>query len=222
MKKDSNSNSNLEENLHTSPGSFYKKFAAMAAGNVMEWFFFANIINSFICKYIIIENNCISYYIMKRYDFAVFGAVADIIAQEFFPSGSSDIVRIMQSFSVFGSAFLMRPLGGILMGFIGDTVSRKRQLELSVLMMLLPTLVMGCLPTYEQLGISATLLLVLMRLIQGLAVGGELVGAYIYTLEAANGKNKGFWGFIIDYIYIFFSNQIFFKKIINHYNLILI
>jgi MHS family proline/betaine transporter-like MFS transporter len=77
---------------------------------------------------------------------------------------------------------------------------------------------MGCLPTYEQLGISATLLLVLMRLIQGLAVGGELVGAYIYTLEAANGKNKGFWGSIIDYIniYIFFFPIITFsfKKIL--------
>ena len=102
------------------------------------------------------------------------------------------------------------------MGYIGDTVSRKRQLELSVLMMLLPTLVMGCLPTYEQLGISATLLLVLMRLIQGLAVGGELVGAYIYTLEAANGKNKGFWGSIIDYIFFLFLFPITFsfKKIL--------
>lgn len=88
----------------------------------------------------------------------------------------------------------MRPLGGIVMGRIGDTVGRKKALEVSIALMLLPSFLIGCLPAYRQWGLKTTIFLVLLRLMQGLAVGGELVGAYIYTIEAAGGIDRGFWG----------------------------
>ena len=96
--------------------------------------------------------------------------------------------------AVFGAAFLMRPLGGIVMGRIGDTVGRKKALEVSIALMLLPSFFIGCLPSYEVWGLKTTILLIILRLMQGLAVGGELVGAYIYTIEATGGKDRGFWG----------------------------
>lgn len=80
------------------------------------------------------------------------------------------------------------------MGRIGDTVGRKRALEVSIALMLLPSFLIGCLPSYQVWGLKTTILLIILRLMQGLAVGGELVGAYIYTIEATGGKDRGFWG----------------------------
>lgn len=88
----------------------------------------------------------------------------------------------------------MRPLGGVVMGRIGDTVGRKKALEVSIALMLLPSFLIGCLPSFKQWGIKTTIFLIILRLMQGLAVGGELVGAYIYTIEATGGKDRGFWG----------------------------
>jgi MHS family proline/betaine transporter-like MFS transporter len=96
---------------------------------------------------------------------------------------------------VFGAAFVMRPVGGIFMGWIGDTLGRKRALEISILLMLFPSFLIGCLPSYDSIGWFSACALVIFRLMQGLAAGGELVGAFLYTLEATNdGKSKGFWG----------------------------
>ena len=80
------------------------------------------------------------------------------------------------------------------MGRIGDTVGRKKALEVSIALMLLPSFFIGCLPSYQVWGLKTTILLIILRLMQGLAVGGELVGAYIYTIEATGGKDRGFWG----------------------------
>ena len=88
----------------------------------------------------------------------------------------------MGSFAVFGGAFFMRPVGGILLGYVGDRYGRKRALEISIALMLLPSLVMGMLPTYEQIGLTASFIIVLIRLCQGVAVGGELVGSILYML----------------------------------------
>lgn len=88
----------------------------------------------------------------------------------------------------------MRFSGGIIIGWIGDTVGRQRALEISIGLMLLPSFFIGCLPSYHHIGWPATALLVFLRLLQGIAVGGELVGAFIYTIEATNGKDRGFWG----------------------------
>jgi len=133
--------------------NFHDKFLAMSAGNIMEW-----------------------------YDFAIFGSLADIIGNNFFPP-SSENMNLLKSLSVFGAAFFTRPLGtsiaislslyqiclftkddmiagGALLGYIGDKFGRKIALEISVLLMLIPSVLMGCLPTFHSFGYSATFLLV--------------------------------------------------------------
>jgi MHS family proline/betaine transporter-like MFS transporter len=143
---------------------FRKKFLAMAVGNAMEW-----------------------------YDFAIFGALADVIGEELFPEDTEQ-KALLKGLAVFGAAFLMRPLGGAFMGWIGDTMGTKRALEISIALMLLPSFMIGCIPDYATGGITSCMFLILLRLLQGLAVGGELVGAFIYTIEATGGKARGFWG----------------------------
>lgn len=88
----------------------------------------------------------------------------------------------------------MRPLGGIIMGYIGDNFGRKFALELSITLMIVPGFFMGCLPTFDDIGYFATILLILLRMLQGLAVGGEMIGAYIFTIEACEPTQRGLWG----------------------------
>jgi len=128
-----------------------------------------------------------------RFDFSSFGALADIIGYNFFP-GDGPSLQLLKALGVFGAAFLMRPLGGIIIGQIGDTLGRKKALEISIALMLLPSFLIGCLPSYHQIGWLAPVALVFFRLLQGLAAGGELVGAFLYTIEATNGVHIGFWG----------------------------
>ena len=118
--------------------------------------------------------------------------MADVIGDEFFDGSGNK--NLLMSLGVFGSAFVMRPIGGMLMGHIGDTAGRKRALEISILLMLLPSFLMGCLPSYSHAKGWATFLLILLRLIQGLAVGGELVSAYVFCIESAPHDTKVFWG----------------------------
>ena len=112
--------------------------------------------------------------ILEWYDFAIYGYFSDIIGRKFFPPTNDESTSIIESFLVFGGAFLVRPVGGVLMGYIGDRISRKRALELSIFLMALPTFCMGCLPTFEVAGWWAVVLLVFVRLLQGLSVGGQL------------------------------------------------
>ena len=139
--------------------------------------------------YITTINDNILYH---RFDFASFGALADIIGYNYFPN-DDDNIQLLKSLSIFGAAFVMRPLGGTIIGYIGDHVGRKKALEISVLLMLLTSFCIGILPTYHSYGYSMTSALVLLRLLQGLACGGEIVGAFIYTIEATDGINNGFW-----------------------------
>lgn len=99
--------------------------------------------------------------------------------------------QLIESFAVFGGAFLMRPIGAALFGYIGDKVGRKKALELSVLMMCFATVIMGSLPTKAQAGIAAPILLCIVRLFQGVSVGGELVGSIVYTTEMAPFGQEG-------------------------------
>jgi MFS family permease len=131
--------------------------------------------------------------ILEYYDFAIFGSLVDVIATLYFPS-SSELGSFLASMTVFGSAFFMRPLGGLLIGYVGDTWGRRQALELSITLMLLPSFLIGCLPPYAVGGIAVTIVLVLLRLLQGLAVGGEMVGAFIFTVESAAGNRPGLWG----------------------------
>lgn len=131
--------------------------------------------------------------ILEWYDFAVFGFLSDIIGDVFFPpqQGNSATVK---SFAVFGGAFLMRPIGGVMMGYIGDVYGRKRALVLSIFLMAFPTFAMGCLPTYEQVGAFAIVLLVIVRLLQGLSVGGQLMSSLVFTLETHETTQWGLYG----------------------------
>ena len=92
---------------------------------------------------------------------------------------------------VFGIAFLVRPIGGVVFGLVGDTVGRKAALENSILLMALPTVAMGCLPTFAAVGWLAPALLTLCRMLQGLSVGGQLMSSVVFTLEASPEEEWG-------------------------------
>jgi len=131
--------------------------------------------------------------VLEWYDFAVFGYFSDIIGKVFFPPQEGN-ASIVQSFAVFGGAFIMRPFGGLLMGYIGDKFGRKRALEISIFLMAFPTFAMGCLPSYEAVGWLAIVLLTLVRLLQGLSVGGQLVSSLVFTLEKHDKHKWGLYG----------------------------
>lgn len=131
--------------------------------------------------------------IMEWYDFAVFGFLAPVITIKFFPH-DSPLTGLIMTYGIFATGYLMRPLGGIFFGYIGDRLGRKKALILSIFMMAIPTILIGVLPTYEQLGIYAAVLLVLLRMVQGLSVGGELIGSVSFMVEIASEKHKGFLG----------------------------
>lgn len=131
--------------------------------------------------------------ILEWYDFAIYGYFSDIIGEAFFPPSESDTSSIIESFLVFGCAFFVRPLGGIVMGYIGDTFSRKRALELSIFVMAFPTFVMGILPTYDAVGWWSTFLLVCVRCLQGLSVGGQLMSSLVFVVEGHDRKHWGWY-----------------------------
>src|SRR5215469_17678037 len=131
--------------------------------------------------------------IMEWYDFSVYGYFAAIIGRHFFPTGDRT-TSLLAAFGVFAAGFFMRPLGSLLFGYIGDKKGRKRALTISVGMMAVPTFLIGVLPTYQQIGLWASLLLVLLRLLQGLSVGGEFTTSAIFLVEGSTGRRRGFLG----------------------------
>ena len=102
--------------------------------------------------------------ILEWYDFAVFGFFAPIIGAQFFPS-EDPLASLIKAFGVFAAGYLMRPIGGVIFGHIGDRLGRKKALQLSVMMMEIPTPLMAFLPTYAQLGVAAPVILFLLILI---------------------------------------------------------
>jgi MFS transporter, MHS family, proline/betaine transporter len=130
---------------------------------------------------------------LEWYDFGLFGFFAPLIARQFFPA-EGQLTSLLETFGVFATGFLMRPLGGLLFGYVGDRLGRKRALELSVLLMAGSTTLLGILPTHAQIGLAAPLLLTLTRLLQGLSVGGEYVGSMSFLTEHAPPARRGFLG----------------------------
>jgi MHS family proline/betaine transporter-like MFS transporter len=134
--------------------------------------------------------------VMEWYDFAVYGFLAVIIGRHFFPD-SDPSVSIIAAFGAFAVGFVTRPLGGILIGRIGDLVGRRRAMLISMLAMAFPTVLLGLLPTYATIGIAAPVAVVVIRLIQGLSVGGECSSAMVFLAEHAAPGRRGittFWG----------------------------
>jgi MFS family permease len=122
---------------------------------------------------------------LEFYDFVVFVFFTAVIGQLFFPADLPDWLRQLQTFGIFAAGYLARPLGGIVMAHFGDKRGRKRVFMLSVLVMAIPTLLIGLLPTYQSIGAAAPLLLLVMRVMQGIAIGGEAPGGWVFVAEHA-------------------------------------
>src|SRR5580698_5919120 len=122
---------------------------------------------------------------LEFYDFVIFVFFTSVISKLFFASTLPEWVRQTETFGLFAAGYLVRPLGGIVMAHFGDTRGRKRMFTLSVLMMAIPTLLIGLLPTYQSIGIAAPLLLLAMRITQGTALGGEAPGGWVFGAEHA-------------------------------------
>ncbi|WON77620.1 MFS transporter [Serratia sp. UGAL515B_01] len=129
---------------------------------------------------------------LEFYDFIIFVFFAAVMGDLFFPADIPEWLRQVQTFGIFAAGYLARPLGGIIMAHFGDLVGRKKMFTLSILLMALPTLAMGMLPTYASIGIAAPLLLLLMRILQGAAIGGEVPGAWVFVAEHVPRKRIGF------------------------------
>ena len=121
--------------------------------------------------------------VLEFYDFIIFVFFATAIGKLFFPADLPDWLRQIETFGLFAAGYLARPLGGIVMAHFGDTSGRKRVFTLSVLLMAIPTLLIGLLPTYAAIGPLAPLLLLAMRMMQGAAIGGEAPGGWVFVAE---------------------------------------
>jgi len=128
---------------------------------------------------------------LEFYDFIIFVFFAAVVGELFFPPDIPEWLRQLQTFGIFAAGYLARPLGGIIMAHFGDKVGRKKMFTLSILLMALPTLAIGLLPTYATLGILAPLLLLAMRLLQGAAIGGEVPGAWVFVAEHVPARRIG-------------------------------
>jgi MHS family proline/betaine transporter-like MFS transporter len=131
--------------------------------------------------------------ILEWYDFSVYGYFAVSIGHHFFPSGNTT-TSLLAAFGVFAAGFFMRPVGAVLFGHIGDNWSRERALFLSVLAMAVPTFLIGVIPDYQQIGIAASVLLVLLRLAQGISVGGEYTTSIVFVVEKSVPQRRGLMG----------------------------
>ena len=130
---------------------------------------------------------------VEYYEFGVYGYMAVIIGPLFFP-GDNPTASLLAALAVFGSSFLIRPLGGVLLGRLGDRIGRRKVLLTTVIGMGLATAAIGLLPTTAQVGILAPILLVLMRLTQGFFAGAEVIGAAAFVAESSPTGRRGFFG----------------------------
>ena len=132
---------------------------------------------------------------IEWYDFFLYGTAAALIFPTvFFPAEMPPLVSQLASFSTFAVGFIARPIGGIVFGHFGDRVGRKRALVTALLMMGIATTLMGCLPSYAVAGALAPLLLIVLRFVQGLAIGGQWAGAVLLATESAPPGQRGFYG----------------------------
>ncbi|WP_160288794.1 MFS transporter [Pseudomonas knackmussii] len=128
---------------------------------------------------------------LEFYDFIIFVFFATVVGKLFFPADMPDWLRQLQTFGLFAAGYLARPLGGIVMAHFGDLLGRKKMFTLSIFLMSVPTLLMGLLPTYVQIGIWAPLALLLLRVVQGAAIGGEVPGAWVFVAEHVPARSIG-------------------------------
>jgi MHS family proline/betaine transporter-like MFS transporter len=128
---------------------------------------------------------------MEWYDFGVYGYIATTIAQVFYPGNSVSTVHLLATFTTLAAAFVVRPIGGLIFGPLGDRIGRKRVLVITIVLMTIGTTGTGLLPGYSAIGLWAPILLVVARVFQGLSTGGEYVGAMTYVVEQAPDRKRG-------------------------------
>ena len=131
--------------------------------------------------------------VLEWYDFAVYAYMATIIAKQFFPA-RDEITSLLSTFAAFGVGFVVRPLGGIVIGRLGDVRGRKAALVLTIVLMAAGTVMIGLVPAYASIGIAAPLLIVIARLLQGFSAGGEWGGATAFIVEWAPPGQRGLYG----------------------------
>ncbi|MER5598054.1 glycine betaine/L-proline transporter ProP [Streptomyces sp. NPDC002265] len=156
--------SRTREVTTTDPALVRRAVKAAALGNAMEWF-----------------------------DFGVYSYIAVTLGKVFFPSGNPT-AQLLSTFGAFAAAFLVRPLGGMVFGPLGDRIGRQKVLALTMIMMAAGTFAIGLIPSYGTIGVGAPLLLLLARLVQGFSTGGEYAGASTFIAEYAPDKRRGFLG----------------------------
>ncbi|MGV9249832.1 glycine betaine/L-proline transporter ProP [Streptomyces sp. NPDC003697] len=153
----------------TDEGAVKRAVKAASLGNAMEWF-----------------------------DFGIYSYLAVTIGRVFFPSGN-DTVQLLSSFATFAVSFLVRPLGGLVFGPMGDKIGRKKVLALTMIMMAVGTFAIGLIPSYATIGFWAPALLILFRLVQGFSTGGEYGGASTFIAEYAPDRRRGFFGSFLEF-----------------------
>lgn len=131
--------------------------------------------------------------LLEWFDFAIYGFFAVTIGKLFFPA-QDPVAQVISAFGIFAIGFLMRPIGGVLLGYIGDKHGRHTAMLISVAAMAIPTFLVGVLPTYATLGIAAPIILLILRMIQGLSVGGEYTTSVVYMVENSPPSRRGFVG----------------------------
>jgi len=140
--------------------------------------------------------------VYEWYDFAVYGLMSTEIGHNFFPAGQGeegDREQLVAAFEVYFVAFLMRPIGAVVFGEIGDRwLGRKNALVLSIVLITIPSVLMGFIPGYGTIGEWAPTILVLLRIMQGLSIGGQLAGSYVLSIEQSTPHNRGIRGAICD------------------------
>lgn len=128
---------------------------------------------------------------LEFYDFIIFVFFASYFSHHFFPSTLSPFWQELNTYGAFAAAYLARPLGGVVMAHFGDKFGRKNMFMLSILLMVIPTFALAVIPTYETIGYGAPIALLLVRIFQGMAIGGELPGAWVFVREHSEDNKKG-------------------------------
>lgn len=130
--------------------------------------------------------------LIEWYDFYIFGSLAVVISTKFFPQGN-ETAALLSTLATFAAGFVVRPFGALFFGRLGDLIGRKYTFLLTLVIMGLSTFLIGCVPGYETIGYAAPILVLILRLLQGLALGGEYGGAATYVAEHAPSHQRGFW-----------------------------
>ncbi|HYA04892.1 MAG TPA: MFS transporter, partial [Xanthobacteraceae bacterium] len=145
------------------PPNFRRVITAAAGGNVIEW-----------------------------YDFYIFGSLAAILSVKFFEK-SHPVAALLSTIALFTAGFLVRPLGAFVFGWLGDVVGRKYTFLLTLIGMALGTGAIGLIPTFDQIGLAAAIILFCLRMIQGLCLGGQYGGAITYVAEHVADEHRGYY-----------------------------